>query len=63
MSKKRNLRFRTLAEKRMSRVLLSLKSIENLANKQNYFYSSTDIDELFRTLRDIGKVTHLSFEN
>jgi hypothetical protein len=43
-------KFRRLAESRVNRALNDIRLIGNLSNKNNYDYSSEEIDKIFRAL-------------
>lgn len=43
-------RFRRLAESRVNRALNDIRLIGNLSNKNNYDYTSEEVDKIFRAL-------------
>lgn len=46
----RHEKFRRLAESRVNRVLNDIRLIGNLSNRNNYDYTSEEIEKIFRTL-------------
>jgi hypothetical protein len=45
-------KFKTIAERRMSNLLRTLKHIGNLSNRSSYDYSSEQISKMLRTIRN-----------
>ena len=43
-------KFRRLAESRVNRALNDIRLIGNLSNKNNYDYTSEEVDKIFRAL-------------
>jgi hypothetical protein len=44
-------KFKSIAERRVSNVLKTLRNIGNLANRSSYDYSPEQIGKMFRTIR------------
>jgi hypothetical protein len=55
-------RFKRLAEARVSKTIKDIRLIANLSNKSNYSYSSADIDKIFKTLDRELKNARMRFE-
>ncbi|KAA0965276.1 hypothetical protein FQ087_02915 [Sporosarcina sp. ANT_H38] len=51
----KNTKFKSIAEKRMTRIFLDMNLIANLSNKKNYNYTAQEIDELFQAYENKGK--------
>lgn len=54
-------RFRRLAEKRMSRVVHTLRLITNLSDRSNYTYSPREVTELFVAYKEKGQAVEALF--
>lgn len=50
----KNIKFREVAERRMSKIFYDLKLISNLSDKSHYAYSDSQIDELFQAFDEQG---------
>ncbi|HFK1792707.1 TPA: hypothetical protein ACGXGE_005603 [Bacillus pacificus] len=58
----KNTKFKSIAEKRMTRMFSDMNLIANLSNKKNYTYTAQEIDELFQAYEDKGKEIKRYFE-
>ena len=58
---KKNIKFREISERRMSKIFYDLKLIANLSDKSHYAYSSSQIDELFQAFEEKGINTKIWF--
>lgn len=54
-------RFRRLAEKRMSRVVHTLRLLTNLSDRSNYTYSPEEVTELFVAFKKKGQAVEALF--
>lgn len=57
----KNIKFRSIAEKRMTRIFSDMNLIANLSNRNNYSYTSQEIMELFKAYEDKGKEIKIFF--
>jgi hypothetical protein len=44
-------KFRTLAEKRMTKLLNSIQRLGNLSRRATYAYTEPEVEQMFKTLR------------
>jgi hypothetical protein len=45
-------RFKYLAEKRVGRALLAIRSVANLSDKKNYEYTEAQVNQIIEAMRD-----------
>lgn len=57
----KNIKFKSIAEKRMTRIFSDMNLIANLSNRNNYFYTSQEVAELFQAYEDKGKEIKVFF--
>ncbi|PFT62609.1 hypothetical protein COK67_20070 [Bacillus cereus] len=57
----KNIKFREVAERRMSKVFYDLKLIANLSDRSHYAYNESQIDELFQAFEEKGINTKIWF--
>lgn len=57
----KNIKFRSIAEKRMTRIFSDMNLIANLSNRNNYSYTSQEIMELFKAYEDKRKEVKIFF--
>jgi ABC-type Fe3+-hydroxamate transport system substrate-binding protein len=62
MSEKRE-RFKSLAEKRVERVLKQIRLIGNLANRNHYDYTPEDVSKIINAIEQEFKVTKARFKS
>ncbi|EOO11488.1 hypothetical protein [Bacillus cereus] len=58
----KRVKFRRLAEQRMSRIFHDMNLIANLSNKSHYTYTPQEVDELFQAYEEKGERIKLYFE-
>lgn len=58
----KRIKFRKLAEQRMSRVFHDMSLIANLSNRSHYTYTLQEVDELFQGYEEKGERIKLYFE-
>lgn len=58
----KRVKFRKLAEQRMSRILYDMNLIANLSNRSHYTYTEQEIDELFQAYEEKGEKIKMYFE-
>ena len=51
MKIERNIKFKNLAEKRVTRAIKDIKLIGNLSNKGNYSYTQEEVKKIYDALR------------
>jgi hypothetical protein len=54
-------RFEKVASYRVQKILDMLDSLSNCANKNNYDYTETDVEKMFRALKEKLKDTETEF--
>jgi len=62
MSEKRE-KFKSLAEKRVERVLKQIRLIGNLANRNHYDYTPEDVSKIINAIEQEFKVTKARFKS
>ncbi len=60
ISIKRN-RFKTVASKRVQKVLDSIDALSKCSNKNNYEYSNEDINRMLKAIKEKVKILELSY--
>ena len=55
-------RFEKVASYRVQKILDMLESLANCSNKNNYEYSATDVEKMFRSIKEKLKETETEFE-
>jgi len=61
LNKTKRQRFEKVASYRIQKILDMLESLGNCANKNNYEYNSTDVDKMFKALKEKLRDTELEF--
>ncbi len=61
MQKTKRERFETVASKRVQNTLDSLEILAKCANTNNYEYSDSDVQKMFRAIKDKVKAVELVF--
>lgn len=56
-------RFKRIAEKRTNRVLSSLRLLSQCSNKRSYEYTETQVNRIFRQIRQTLRETENNFKN
>ena len=56
-------RFRRLAQKRVVRTIKHLRLIGNLGNRNNYDYTSAEVEKIFRALEKELKLARAKFDS
>jgi hypothetical protein len=56
-------RFRRLAEKRVIRTIKDMRLIGNLGNRNNYEYTSDEVEKIFRVLDKELKLARAKFDS
>jgi hypothetical protein len=60
---RKSLSFRRLAEKRVTNLIKHLRLIGNLANKKNYIYTDSEVQQMFKAIEDELLLTKRKFSN
>jgi hypothetical protein len=55
-------RFKRLAEARVTKTIKDIRLIANLSNRNNYAYTPTDIEKIFKALEKELKVAKARFD-
>lgn len=55
-------KFKRLAEARVTKTIRDIRLIANLSNRNNYAYTPSDIDKIFKTLDRELKLARARFE-
>ena len=55
-------RFKRLAEARVTKVIKDVRLIGNLSNRNNYIYSASDVEKIFKALDRELKAARAKFE-
>lgn len=62
MKSKKRIRFRTVAEKRVDKILDMFRLLGNCSNMNNYEYTKDEVDFIFDEVRMALKDAHLRFD-
>lgn len=63
MKEEKRKRFKRVASKRVEKLLKSMQVLSNCSNRNNYEYTSQDIDKMMKALREELKKTEAMFRN